>query len=126
MRKTSIIIVMLFLPLIAHAQSIYSDTYVIPVASHTAGAFGTMWASDLAINNFQSSPLTAQIVVVESGENTADNVFALASSSISGSVTVPANSTVLLKDVLKGHRGLQSVAGALIVGAGAPFAITSR
>ena len=85
-----------------------------------------MWASDLAINNFQSSPLTVQIVVVESGENTSDNVFALASSSISGSVTVPANSTVLLKDVLKGHRGLQSVAGALIVGAGAPFAITSR
>jgi len=126
MRKTAIIIVMLFLPLIAFGQGVYSDTYVIPVASHTPGAFGTVWRSDVAITNFQSTPLTVQIVVVESGEGNPDNVFALTSSSINGSVSIPANSTVLLKDVLNSHRGLQNVAGALIVGAGAPFAITSR
>lgn len=126
MRKIILILMLSLLPLAASAQGLYSDTYVIPAVSHTNGAFGTTWMSDVAITNFQTTPLTVQLVVVESGENNPDNVFALTSPSINGAVTIPSGATVLLRDVLNGYRGLQTVTGALIVGANAPFAITSR
>jgi hypothetical protein len=104
----------------------YADTYVIPVASHVVGANGTVWMTDLAIRNFRPTALEVQILVIESGFDTTDNVFPLTTGTINGSVTVGANSSVLLKDVLAGHRGLTSVSGALVVGAAGPFAVTSR
>lgn len=103
----------------------YADFYVIPIAGHTAGQNGTNWMSDVAVQNFQSTPLVVQFVVIESGFQS-DNVFPLATADDSGSVTVPANGNVMVKDILGDHRGMSSVTGALLVGSDRPFAITSR
>jgi hypothetical protein len=114
----------IFASMAAHANH-YADFYVIPAASHTPGLNNTNWMSDLAIQNFQSTPLTVQIVVIESGFDM-DNVFPLTTEDGSGSVTVPPNGNVMLKDLLNGHRGMPATNGALLVGADRPFAITSR
>lgn len=102
----------------------YSDFYVIPVASHTPGLNGTMWMSDVAIQNFQSTDITVQLFLVETGLGTLDNVFPLEGAN--GIVTVPAGGNVILKDVLNGYRGQQSSIGAILIGADRPFAVTSR
>ena len=115
---------LLFCAASAHANH-YSDFYVLPAAAHTNGVNGTRWMSDVAIQNFQSTPLTVQLAVIESGEGTSDNVFPIATGP-AASVTVPANGSVLLRDVLNGHRGLAAVTGAILIGADRPFAVTSR
>ena len=104
----------------------YADFYVLPVAAHTPGVNGTMWMSDVAIQNFQSTPLSVELAVIESGEGNSDNVFPIAATADGMAVTVPANGSVLLRDVLAGHRGLGSVAGAILIGSDRPFAVTSR
>ncbi|HSP33868.1 MAG TPA: hypothetical protein VLU46_06095 [Thermoanaerobaculia bacterium] len=129
MRKTTFIIALvgaLLVPLAAFGQSVYSDTYVIPVAGHTQGLNGT-WQTDVAITNFSSTPLTVQIIVVETGEGNVDNIFPLTTdTNTTGSVTVAPNTTVLLRDLLSTYRGRQSTLGALILGGDKPFAVTSR
>jgi len=103
-----------------------SDFYVIPVASHTAGASGSVWMSDVAIQNFQATPITVQLVVIESGEGNSDNVFPLTTDTLNGSIDVPAGGSVLLKDILSGYRGRSSAIGSILVGSDQPFAVTSR
>lgn len=120
MRRVAFALLFLFTS-VAHAAH-YADTYVIPIAGHTAGANGTMWMTDIAIRNFQTTPLEVQMLVVESGFDTSDNLHPLGS----GSVTIQANSTVLLRDALANHRDLENVTGAVILGADRPFAVTSR
>lgn len=105
----------------------YADTYVIPAAGHVEGANGAVWMSDLAIRNIGASPLTVQLVVIESGFDTIDNVFPLNSDAdADGTITVNPGSTVQLRDVMRGHRGMTNNLGALIVGGNQPFAVTSR
>lgn len=99
----------------------YSDFYVLPVAAHTNGVNGTRWMTDIAIQNFQSTPLAVELALIESGEGSTDNIFP-----IGGTVSVPANGSVMLSDVLGNHRGLTSVAGAILIGSDRPFAVTSR
>lgn len=104
----------------------YSDTYVIPIVGHVEGANGTVWMTDVAIRNISSTtPLTVELVLIESGFNVFDNIFPLVTDDISGSVTVAPNSTVLLEDLLEGYEDA-NVTGALILGGSAPFAVTSR
>lgn len=131
MRKRLLLLTLaaaLLLPLAAFGQSVFSDTYVIPVAGHITGAGGSQWKTDLAITNISSSPLTVQIVVVETGEsNFADNIFPLMTdTNTTGSVTVAPNASVLLTDVLSTYRGRQNTIGSLILGGDRPFAVTSR
>ncbi|MDP9194464.1 MAG: hypothetical protein M3P06_22420 [Acidobacteriota bacterium] len=114
----------MFASVAAHADH-YADLYIIPIAGHTPGQNGTNWMSDVAIQNFQSTPLTVQIVVIEAGSS-ADNVFPLTTPNNAGSATVPAGGSVMIKDILGGHRGATNTTGALLVGADRPFAITSR
>ncbi|HET7437038.1 MAG TPA: hypothetical protein VFN10_20175, partial [Thermoanaerobaculia bacterium] len=116
----------LLLPCAAFAQSVYSDTYVIPVVSHTQGLGGSLWMSDVAITNFSSTPLNVELVVVESGATNMDNIYPLTTATNDGAITVPANATVVLRDVLNGHRGMTNTYGALILGGDKPFAVTSR
>lgn len=123
-QAVAIALIAVFVSLPASAAH-YADLYVIPVASHTAGQNGTMWMSDLAIQNFQTTPLDVQIIVIESGVGQ-QNVAPLMTSTNNGSVTVPAGGSVMLKDVLSGHRGMSSTIGAILVGADRPFAVTSR
>ncbi len=125
MRRAAFLLVFLLTTAAAQAAH-YADTYVIPIAGHTRGANNTMWMTDLAIRNFGTEPLTVEILVIESGNDTLNNVHPLMTDSINGSVTVGVNSTVMLADVLEGHRGLDNVTGALVLGANRPFAVTSR
>jgi hypothetical protein len=126
MRKTTILLLLctVLAGTAAYADH-YASTYVIPIAGHVRGGNGT-WMSDVAIRNIGTEPLTVEILVIESGANTLDNVYPLMSEFIDGSVSVGVNSTVLLEDVLQGHRGMENVSGALILGADRPFAVTSR
>ena len=103
-----------------------SDFYVIPVASHTVGSNGSVWMSDVAIQNIQTTPINVQLVVIESGEGNSDNVFPLTTDTVNGSITVPAGGSVLLKDILNNYRGRSSTTAAILVGADQPFAVTSR
>jgi hypothetical protein len=103
----------------------YSDTYVIPIVGHVEGANGTMWMSDVAIRNFSNETLNVELILVESGVNTFDNIFPLVTDDLDGSVAVTANSTVLLRDLLEGYEDV-NVTGALILGGDRPFAVTSR
>jgi hypothetical protein len=104
----------------------YADTYVIPAVGHVEG-LNTMWMSDLTIRNFGSTPLEVQLVVIESGFNTFDNVFPLNSAAdADGMITINPGSTVQLRDILRNHRGMTNTLGALIVGGNQPFALTSR
>lgn len=97
----------------------YASFYVIPVASHTSGLFGTSWMSDIAIQNFQTAPLMVEMTFVRSGEGPGDNVVALGPTTV-----VPAGGSVMMKDVLAGVSA--SEVGAILIGADAPFALTSR
>ena len=116
MRK-AILPLLLLLCFSAHAQGVYSDTYVIPIAGHTAGANGTMWMSDVVLRNFQTAPLDVELIYIESGNDFDDNVQS------AGSVTIPANGTVMLHDLLA---DMGNTIGALVVGADKPFAVSSR
>lgn len=124
--KLTLLLLCLAAPAALHAQSVYSDTYVIPVVAHTPGAFGTTWMSDVVLTNFHATPLTVQLIVIESGENNSDNIFPLTGGAVDGAVTVAPNTTVILRDVLAGYNGRTSSSGALIVGGDQTFAITSR
>jgi len=128
MRKTVILFTLLCSLAAVNASAAHlADTYVIPVASHTPGAFGSTWATDIAITNFSATTLNVQLLIIETGENSNDNLFPVMTNEVpDGSFTVNPNSTRLLRDVLNGHRGRTSTVGALIVGADRPFAITAR
>ena len=103
----------------------FTDFYVVPAAAHAAGANGTMWLTDVAIQNINDTPVTIEMAVVESGEGARDNVFPVAMNG-GTSVTVPANGSVLLRDVLANQRGNAQTIGALLIGGDQPFALTSR
>jgi hypothetical protein len=124
MRKTAILLLTLLAASAAYADH-YADTYVIPIVGHTNGAGGTQWMSDVAIRNFSNTPMTVELILIESGNNYADNVTPLITDDINGSVTVNANSSVLLRDILDGYE-IENIAGALVVGSDRPFAVTSR
>ncbi|HVE71866.1 MAG TPA: hypothetical protein VNI54_10895 [Thermoanaerobaculia bacterium] len=126
MRKISLLLLVSLLAFPAVAAH-YADTYVIPAVGRVEGANGTIWMSDLAIRNIGTAPLVVQLVVIESGFDTSDNVHPLTSDAVpDGTITVNANSTVQLRDILKNYRGRTNTLGALVIGGNAPFAVTSR
>lgn len=104
-----------------HAASFY----IIPAAAHMNGAGGSVWRTDIAIHNFQTSPIAVEMALIETGGGAADNVFPV---QVGGadSFTVAAGATRVLSDVLAGHRGGGSASGAIIIGADQPFVVTSR
>lgn len=115
---TFILALLLALPA---AAAHYSDFYVIPVAGHVQGAFDTPFRSEVMIQNIQDTPITVDMAFIESGPGISSNVFPLGEP-----VTVPARGSVLLRDVLDGYRGSDSAMGSILIGADAPFAVTSR
>lgn len=119
MRSVIAAVVTLLFAAAGHAAQ-YADFYVVPVASHTSGAFGTFWMTDLAIQNFQSRPITVNLVLIESGEGNFQNVSAVGVPAV-----IPAGGSLALRDVLA-SQGKPEIAGAILVGADAPFAMTSR
>lgn len=100
----------------------YSDLYVIPVVARTPGVNGTNWMSDVAIQNFQTSPLEVNLVFIAGGLGMTDNITNLPSTG--ESFTVPAGGSLIIGDVLE-EMG-ETAIGALLVGGNQPFAVTSR
>ena len=100
----------------------YADLYVIPVASHTSGENGTNWRSDIAVHNFQATPLKLELVLIESGDSTINNVVPVADSP---ALVVPPNGSRILGDVLA-NQNRDNRVGAIVIGGNMPFAVTSR
>jgi hypothetical protein len=96
----------------------YSDLYIIPVAGHVRGAFGTSWRSDLALHNLQNVPIEVELVLVESGRSPSSAPVAVTA------LHLMPGETRMFADVL-GELD-RDVTGALIAGADLPFAVTSR
>ncbi len=124
MRKTAILLLTLLISSAAYADH-YGDTYVIPIVGHVTGANGTVWMTDVAIRNFSATPMEVELILIESGGDFSNNIVPLVTDDIDGSVTVPANRTVMLEDILGGY-ARPNITGALLVGSDRPFAITSR
>lgn len=122
--KAAVLTSLLLLPTLALAGH-YSDFYVIPVVSKTAGVNGTNWMSDVAIQNFTGAPLNVSFTFIASGQSTSDNVFSLPAGD-SDLATIAPGGSLLIQDVLKSIRPNGNAIGALLVGANAPFAVTSR
>ena len=115
------------LALSSTASAIDSNFYVIPVAGHVHGANDTLYQSDIAIRNFQPVALQINLVLIENGEASLDNnAGVVLRDGSTGSITVPADGSVLLADVLANQRGGGDSFGAILLGASAPFAVTSR
>lgn len=126
MRKTATLLFLCAVMAVSAQADHYSDTYVIPVVGHVTGANGTLWMSDVSIRNFSAQPLNVEMILIESGHDTSDNIFPLITDDLNGSITVGPNSTVLLRDILGGYFGGANISGALILGGDRPFAVTSR
>jgi hypothetical protein len=132
MRKT--LVSLLFVALLATPQIVraehYSDTYVISTAAHTTGAFSTFFLTDVAIQNFQSSPLVVQFAFIETGGGDPENISPLinpAAGLTDGSITVPPGGNVVIRDILNGFEGrTDGILGALLLFSDLPFAVTSR
>jgi len=101
----------------------FADFYVIPVAIDSPGVNGTQWMSDVAIFNFQSTPLTVEMLFIASGQNNPDNAAPLSPPLLP--IPIPAGGSVILKDVIDTLPGTTKI-GAILIGANAPFAVTSR
>jgi hypothetical protein len=118
-------VLLMFALLLTSAASAagYSDLYIIPVAGHALGAFGTSWRSDLVLHNIQSVPITVEIALVESGRAPSTVPLAV-SAGAETTVHLMPGETRALSDVAGGLG--RNITGALIVGADLPFAMTSR
>ena len=106
----------------------YSDLYVLPVASHTGGVNGTAFRTDLAIQNFQTTAITVQLLFIESGSGSSENIGNLQTPAVpTGSITVPAGGSVIVKDILNGYQGKNDgIIGSIVASADKAFAITSK
>lgn len=124
MRKTAILLLTLLISSAAYADH-YGDTYVIPIVGHVTGANGTVWMTDVAIRNFSATPMVVELILIESGGDFSDNIVPLVTDELDGSVTIPANRTVMLEDILGGYE-TANVTGALLLGSDRPFSVTSR
>jgi hypothetical protein len=117
MRTLIITLVSLVIAVAARAAD-YADLYILPVAGHAQGANGTSWRSDVVLHNFQTTPITVEMVLIETGRSATAAPIALATT------VVAAGETKVLADVLADED--RNVTGAMIIGADAPFVASSR
>lgn len=100
-----------------------ADLFVIPVAAHAPGAFGTAWRSDVVIHNHQPVPITVEMALIESGRPASSDAAPVSFGP--GTVLhLGAGETRVIHDVLDSMD--HDTGGALIVGGSMPFAVTSR
>lgn len=120
--KTILVVLSLFTASTALAAD-YSDLYVIPIAGHARGAFGTAWRSDVVLHNLQLVPIAVEMALIESGRSAAAEAIPVPFGA-EAVLHLAAGETRVLSDVLGPMN--RDVTGALIVGASLPFALTSR
>ena len=117
---------LLFLAILAFAAAPLSaqvnDTYIIPAAANSPGAFGTRWATQFNVFNPQSYPLVISVVWVPTG----------GAQGIERLVEVPANSSAFSDNILLDLFEVSRGSGALLVATfpednpGVPNEIVSR
>lgn len=122
MRHTLLLLTLLTLPVAALAGH-SADFYVIPVVAHVPGANNTLWMSDVAIHNFNDTPLSVEMIFIESGAIT-ENVEGLVPPE-SFPASIPPFGSAILKDVLQ-TASMQPTSGSLLIGGDQAFAVTSR
>ncbi|HUJ12436.1 MAG TPA: hypothetical protein VL284_01490 [Thermoanaerobaculia bacterium] len=105
MKRLTIVAPILLLAVSAAAQ--VNDTYVIPAAGNTPGAFNTTWATQFSVFNPQAYPLRVSVTFVPTpGSGNSDLVEKL--------ITVPANSVAFSDNILSDLFNM-SGQGALLV-----------
>jgi hypothetical protein len=82
-----------------------NDTYVVPAAGNTPGAFGTRWMTRLSLFNPQGYDLKVSVTFIPTNGGTGSEKL----------VPVPANSVTHYDNVLDRLFGLNSITGALLV-----------
>lgn len=93
--------VLLALPLAAQVN----DTYIVPAAINSAGAFGTRWLTQFSVFNPQGYALTISVVYLPSGGGQGREAL----------FTVPANAIAYSDNILDDLFGLSGKTGALLV-----------
>src|SRR5690348_9716065 len=84
-----------------------NDTYIIPAAGNTPGAFNTVWATQFSVFNPQPYALKVSVTLVPTpGSGNSDLVEKL--------ITVPANAVAFSDNILKDLFSMQGQ-GALLV-----------
>lgn len=125
MRNATLLTLLLsFAPSVLFAGH-FGDFHVIPGAGNVPGVAGSRWQTDVVIHNFQTTPLTVEMGLVESGPGPADNFFPVLVDG-AATFTVAPGATRNLANVLHEHRGHATAMGALLIGGDQPFAVTSR
>lgn len=102
-KRSTLLLVALLLTALPLAAQV-NDTYVIPAAGNSAGAFGTRWMTQFSVFNPQSYPLTVTVVFIPSGGG----------QSIEEAFVVPANSSRYSDNILADLFGVTG-SGSLLV-----------
>jgi len=92
--------------------------YLIPAAAHVAGLEGTNWVSDIVIHNPTGGAAAVTAYFLERGQ---DN-----SASTGVRVTVGAQQSVKLEDVVEDTFGRTETSGAVLLGSDRELVVTSR
>ncbi|HET7706022.1 MAG TPA: hypothetical protein VFM36_08055 [Thermoanaerobaculia bacterium] len=103
MKRSTLLLVAILLTALPLAAQV-NDTYVIPAAGNSAGAFGTRWMTQFSVFNPQSYPLTVTVVFIPSGGG----------QSIEEAFVVPANSSRYSDNILADLFGVTG-SGSLLV-----------
>lgn len=101
-----ILLSLLFVSLASVAAAQVNDTYVIPVSTNVAGAFGTRWMTQFSVFNPQTDhPLKISVTWLPTGGGRG----------LEGTFTVPANSVAYSDNILADLFGIDTGSGALLV-----------
>lgn len=97
-----------------------STTWVVPVVAHLQGAEDTFWSSSVALWNSASTTTTVDLEYLpEKNDNSAGGLFA-------ATVSLEADGTKYLDDVVLSQFGITNGKGVLIVKGSQPITVTSR
>jgi PKD repeat protein len=98
-----------------------ADTsWIVPVIANAAGASGTFWRSDLHLYNPNAQSAMVQLEFLPEGQDNGRGGKQAAA------ITLPANATRSIADVLSASFGVTGAKGALAVSSSRPVAVASR
>jgi len=110
----------------AHAMFRAADLVVVPVGAALPGLNGSVWRTDLEIQNVDSVPIDVMVIFLESGAGTNTSWYRTVTNHLGGRESdgftkidarlkdIPAGRAVVVEDVVKTHWG-EDIKGALLV-----------
>ena len=90
--------------------------YVLPASAHVEGLEGTSWVSDVVLHNPGRTATSATLYLLDDGVSEKDR----------HTVSVPADSSILLADLLGEAFGSKAESGGVLIGAGDSLMLSSR